>query len=74
MSSPNYVTGALNFYWADRDPTSSEPDIIVGLLAPQQILLWKNATTGSLWFLKGSQDIGEGDYNLSWVEIAIVSQ
>lgn len=73
LSSPNYVTGAINYYWADRDPTASEPDIIVGLLDPAQILYWKNAPAGTLWFLKSALDNGNGTYTLSWVEFGVAS-
>lgn len=74
LTSPNYVTGAINYYWADRDPTVSEPDIIVGLLAAEQILFWKNSIAGTLWFLKSAQDNGDGTYNLDWIEFGVMSK
>ena len=65
---PNSVSGAFNFYNADRNPTANEPSILAGLLVPQQILMWKNTATGVLFFLKSATDNGDGTYTLTWVQ------
>jgi hypothetical protein len=67
LDDPSYVSGAFNFYNADRDPTSSEPVIITGLLDPSQILLWKNIANGNLWYLINATS--DSPAVLTWVEI-----
>lgn len=71
QDDPNYVTGALNYYAADRDPNVSEPAINPGYYDPIQILFWKNTVTGNLFVLKDGQDNGDGTYTLTWMQLSV---
>lgn len=73
QDDPNYVTGALNYYAADRDPTASEPTINTGYFNAIQILWWKNTSTGDVWLLKDAVDNGDGTFSLTWVMISVTS-
>src|ERR1043165_1854413 len=72
-TAPNYYTGAFNFYNSDVDPTTFEPDIIPALLESNNILFWKNSSTGSLSLLVNAIDNGDGTYTLTWNKIAFES-
>jgi len=69
---PNYVTGAMNYYTADRDPLSLEPTINPGYYDPNQILWFRNRVTGDLFYLKTAVNNGDGTYSLTWVLTSVM--